>query len=54
MSKSKLAAERKRLQAKITHLNLNKKDLLVDDSSEARGTLKKTVHPFVRELLSSR
>ncbi|MFT6910126.1 MAG: hypothetical protein ACJAS1_006854 [Oleiphilaceae bacterium] len=54
MSKSKLAAERKKLQTLITHLNLNKKDLLIDDSSDARGTLKKTVHPFVKDLLSSR
>lgn len=54
MTKAKRAQERKSLSEKIKHLNLDEKALLVDDKSEARGTLKPSVHPFIRDLLSSR
>jgi hypothetical protein len=54
MSKSKLVLERKILRAKIKHLDLDEKNLLVDGTSDKRGTLKPNVHPFVKELLSSR
>jgi hypothetical protein len=42
------------LISKLQHLQLDPKPLLVDDDSERHGELKKDLHPFLRELISSR
>lgn len=54
MTKLSQQRERRMLREKIRRFKLNEDDLLVSDNSKDKGTLKKNVHPYVRELLSSR
>ena len=54
MNTTMTSKERKRLRDRISHLNLDPKELLVPGNSDKSGTLKESVHPYVRELLLSR
>jgi hypothetical protein len=54
MAKIKQETNRKRLSAVIKHMQLDEDVLLIKDKSNKNGTLKPNVHPYVRELLSSR